>query len=321
MILIFTPKYEDMIFLITHLGGFPMNGRLLSASEYEPFKAVGRNQAEDFGYIKAPCSLFNGSPDVIYSWGEDLIQSLENETVLNEKKEEQFENVTGLLTNDSLDSVYAFVIGKMTAYIPKLFSFIGTATSSVFLAEIQSLEDFKTADDITINNRTETQKIFKVLLEKESILCPVCGKSLSVSEKHFFCRSCSFSIPRIVKGRTITCDELRYILTHKKTPLISGFSGNYYGRIILKDEKLFFSKDSEYKCPSCGKSLYVRLDTNEYTCEACEFTLPKEIQGHTLTKEEIKSLLSDKKTGHIDKLSGFLFLNSENGFLPEIVSK
>ena len=308
MILIFTPKYEDMIFLITNLGGFPMNGRLLGPSEYAPFKAAGKKQATDFGYIKAPCSLFKGSPDVIYSWGEDLISENSDEIIINEKQQEQFENVCALLTNESLDSVYIFFIGERSSYVPKLFNYIKPATNSVFLAELESRNAFtEGAKKITVHKRTETQEIFKDLLENGSgeviatdITCPQCKSTLYKDISSYRCKDCSFALPRTVQGREISDKEFKYILKHKKTPLVSGFSGDFYGKIIYEDGGLLFSKESEYKCPYCKSNLSVRITTDDYICENCGFILPTKTGSHILSKAEIRDLLSDKKSEDIE---------------------
>lgn len=78
--------------------------------------------------------------------------------------------------------------------------------------------------------------------------CPKCGAEVRGNERAFSCvkntgkgSPCDFSIGRKILSRDITADEIRDLLSNRKTPLMEGFVSNRTGNtfsahLIIKDD-------------------------------------------------------------------------------------
>lgn len=181
-------------------------------------------------------------------------------------------------------------------------------TNAIHLAESlndsvhEALESFRAA-------LKETQGV------QTAIPCPRCQTRLSKSSVGFKCQACGWKIPQTLSGRTFTERELAYLIHHKSTPIIKGFSNgerNVRGRIYL-DDKLQpqFTEDSQFSCPVCGRKLHVSSDGTKYLCpsESCSFVVLFRYFGHELSNDELKALLTERISPVITN-----FRNEKGGF-------
>ncbi len=143
------------------------------------------------------------------------------------------------------------------------------------------------------------QAIRKNYAQKTSLSCPICEKALLHNESSLFCDSCGFSMFKNYNGKDLQDKELSYLFQYKKTPLISGFDGEYMGRLLLGGMKVNFTNDSDFSCPRCAKKLFVSKKTKEYVCESCGFRLPNEYMNYSLTAQDKKDLLTQRQSSII----------------------
>lgn len=178
----------------------------------------------------------------------------------------------------------------------------------------------------------------KIGSEKESVLgtCPICGGRVIKSTKGWQCenwktKGCGFMIWDNISGKTIPGKSAKQLLETGTSDFISGFRSKnktpFSAALTYKQEdgtmdyarlRFSFSKESEYVCPDCGHAMEQR-DKCIY-CPSCKKTLWTVVSGKKLSKENIKDLLSGKKTKEIKgftsksgkKFSARLYFDSDN---------
>ena len=139
--------------------------------------------------------------------------------------------------------------------------------------------------------------------------CPLCQAPLNMVPWGYTCESmgCNFRIGHTVAQRSLTHEEMQELLTHKKTPLLSGFvskKGSRFSASLFLDEKneiQFAFDDSQERrpfsgaCPLCQAGL---LDVgNRILCEKeCGFTLYKTTAGVLLEEPWLHALLTEGRT-------------------------
>ena len=163
--------------------------------------------------------------------------------------------------------------------------------------------------------------------KETKLTCPKCGKNLYKSPTLYFCRECHWEADNMQFGRKINEKEMQVLLKNKTTPVISGFmKGNkeVRGRIYLTERgEIKFTQFSVYACPACKKGLKVSSDGKRYFCsdKNCGFSFEFSYFGHTLTRDEIKMLLTELHTHLIDPLvssqgsfAGFLYIDPTENY-------
>ena len=156
--------------------------------------------------------------------------------------------------------------------------------------------------------------------------CPKCGKDVILTKKGgavcvgFMDKSCDFGIYGTIAEKKLTPTQLSTLITAGHTKTIKGFkskSGKTFDAPLKLDEtyKVKFdfqetdaaSRESEYKCPKCGRPLiYTRnggVSCSGYKDGVCDFGIYGTIAGKQLSREHINQLLEDRKT---DTINGFV---------------
>lgn len=149
--------------------------------------------------------------------------------------------------------------------------------------------------------------------------CPLCGKGIIKTKWGYGCSGykdgCKFTISGTIAGKKLTDTQVKKLLTKGSTGLIKGFkssSGKTFNTELVFDDdhKVIFEfaksgpasstpEETDIVCPKCGKK--VMNTAWSYKCD-CGFMISKKISNRTMTEEEIKDLIANKKT---KKLTGF----------------
>jgi DNA topoisomerase III len=172
--------------------------------------------------------------------------------------------------------------------------------------------------------------------------CPKCGARVFDAGMNYVCeksvgpdKTCDFRTGKIILQQEISPEQVKKLLTEKKTDLLKGFISKKTGRkfeafLVVKDGGTAFEfvprerkskkgapKEPEKKidftglqpigkCPKCGSNVF---DTEiGYLCEKaqaekkpCKFRISKEICQRPIPVEEAQKLLAKSKTDLIDK--------------------
>ena len=138
--------------------------------------------------------------------------------------------------------------------------------------------------------------------------CPSCGGDILSGAKGYFCsnykeKNCSTGAPKILVGARLSENDIKKL-----------FSGETITKNLSKDDKKWEQKlkfdpaekkivfvkaekkESSHKCPKCGSAMTENDKGLFCTDESCKFAFWKSFGGHTLTEEEINTLLSGKET-------------------------
>lgn len=166
------------------------------------------------------------------------------------------------------------------------------------------------------------KEVNEIAGKRVDIMCPSCGRSLYSNSTGLTCKECGYFASRNQNGRNMSDEEFAYLIIHRSTPFLSGFTiedGDTLGRLYL-DEKnnIIFTKDSPDDCPSCRKKL--RIKDGTHYCPSCGFKLEHTVLDHELTAEEITQLISQLRTKRITGLrddkgeafSGVIYLDVDD---------
>ena len=139
------------------------------------------------------------------------------------------------------------------------------------------------------------------------IHCPICGGGIVSTNRSFCCENylknpstCHFSVPHIMCKRIIRYHELAAML-NGGTDVIDGFRSttgiSFSGFLDMDSEYRAFVNCKVGKCPSCGGDVLV--GPGAFNCSnyknGCNFKVAREYDGHLLTVEEGRKLLTDGK--------------------------
>lgn len=160
--------------------------------------------------------------------------------------------------------------------------------------------------------------------------CPACQQGYIVKGSSAFgCirykEGCRFLLPIEQYGKPLTEKQVTALLTKGKTPTIKGLTGadgnTFDGILKLNGQQLqveVAAKKTEADpfatCPRCKQGRLLKGKT-AYGCsrfrEGCQFKVPFELGGKTLTEKQIATLLTKGKTG---KIKGFISPKTGNAF-------
>ncbi len=165
----------------------------------------------------------------------------------------------------------------------------------------------------------DNKVIFKFKDKEQNIIgkCPVCGGNIVEGKKGYGCsnwkeKDCKFVIWNTIAGKKISQIQAKKLLETGKTDYIEGFKskkGNTFGAYLTLDKEnkvIFkFKKDKEEyrtigKCPMCGGD--ITESKFSYICSDCDLKINKTIADYTLTEDDIKELIKNKRT---HKISNF----------------
>ncbi|MCI0746729.1 MAG: DNA topoisomerase III [Verrucomicrobia subdivision 3 bacterium] len=160
--------------------------------------------------------------------------------------------------------------------------------------------------------------------------CPKCGGVIKENYKKFQCQSCDFSLWKIVAGRQFEIEEIEELISKRVVGPLQGFRSKmgkpFDGVIRLNDELTpafdfgqtekdgngaaaevdFTGKEPLGKCPKCGANVFE--NGVSYVCEkavgpkkSCDFRSGMIILSQPIDREQMKKLLTNRKTDLLDK--------------------
>jgi DNA topoisomerase III len=163
------------------------------------------------------------------------------------------------------------------------------------------------------------------LFEKESIveslLCPKCGKPLQSVPWGYACeKECGFKFGQTIAGKTLHFEEIKALLTQKKTALLPGFvskKGKEFSAMLVLEEngevRFEFAPransqsnpmaNATFICPRCTCAMYKNQSVVQCAQAACCFTVPLFVSGRALSDAELTELFTNKRTA---VLQGFV---------------
>ncbi len=138
--------------------------------------------------------------------------------------------------------------------------------------------------------------------------CPNCRNKIMETDKAYWCESCNFTCDKEILGTRISHDQLHKIVEEGRSDELdftdhdSGKS--YKARLNLSEDNKTVvvpkPKDTGIKCPKCTMKI---METDRaYWCEseACDFTCDKEILDTKITRDELKKVVLNGKSGKLD---------------------
>ena len=172
--------------------------------------------------------------------------------------------------------------------------------------------------------------------------CPKCGGVIQENYKKFQCKSCDFSLWKVVAGRQYESEEVEELLTKRTVGPLQGFRskmGRAFAAIIKlnaehqpefdfgqsnedSDEEVDFSgQESLGPCPKCQSNIYE--NGMAYVCEksvgpakSCDFRSGKVILQQEIDRAQMVKLLTEGKT---DLLKGFISNRTKRKFSAFLV--
>lgn len=173
--------------------------------------------------------------------------------------------------------------------------------------------------------------------EKQELKCPKCKEGIMLKGKSAwgcskYKEGCKTLIPFEYMSKKLSDKQIEQLILKGQTSLIKGFKENgnkVDGKIKLSETfELAFEKEEAavWTCPLCKTGTVVKGKT-AYGCNnfknGCNFRVPFEFNGKTLSKKQVEDLVLKQKTGVIkgfinpetnDKYDGRIIMNG-NGQL------
>ncbi len=174
--------------------------------------------------------------------------------------------------------------------------------------------------------------------------CPKCGGTIKETYKKFQCKSCDFSLWKIVAGRQYEASEIEELLTERKIGPLTGFRNKMgrpfsavirlnaehvpefdFGQSNSSDEEggeIDFSEQEPLGvCPKCQARVFEH--GMSYVCEnsvgsakSCDFRSGKIILQQPVDREQMRKLLIDGRT---DLLKDFISARTRRKFSAFLV--
>ena len=172
-------------------------------------------------------------------------------------------------------------------------------------------------DEEALKKEKQAAKAAKAEKKAPSVFtCPKCkeGEMLKGKSAYGCARwkeGCRFVIPFEFEGKKLSAKQVETLVKKGKTGLIKGFTteaGKLDGHVILTPEfslRLEKVEAEPLTCPKC-KQGEIMKGKSAWGCanwkNGCDFRIPFEVHGKTLTDKQAEQLVGKKKTG---KLKGF----------------
>ena len=144
--------------------------------------------------------------------------------------------------------------------------------------------------------------------------CPLCGHRLRENAKAYGCSNrednCPFVIWKETGGARISADMVKEIVTRGYSRKLTGLkskTGKEFDAYLGYDpatgrQRYLFQPPALASCPLCGKD--VIEGTRGYGCsgykEGCKFVIWKEMEGRSISREELAQLIRNGKTPVLD---------------------
>lgn len=141
--------------------------------------------------------------------------------------------------------------------------------------------------------------------------CPICGGRVLRTSKGYACENylssnptCSFRVTGIIHGRKITEEEIVDLL-RGHAQVLDGFTtleGKAFSSVLtLREDGIVGLEPRITRCPACGGNILV--SPIAYNCSnfktpgiCCHFSLWRNIDGHTVTNEEMRQICEEGQT-------------------------
>ena len=147
--------------------------------------------------------------------------------------------------------------------------------------------------------------------------CPFCGGRVLETGTGWMCENyntgqkgerCKVFIPKTVMSREVTRQEAETLLAEESTEALDGFiyeGKEFSSRLVLEKDKGCRINGKVCACPKCGGDIYI--GRKAYNCSNfrvsyihCDFVVWRQIYGHRVTIDEVRSLCKDGKTGVLE---------------------
>ncbi|HMJ63889.1 MAG TPA: topoisomerase C-terminal repeat-containing protein, partial [Candidatus Binatia bacterium] len=162
-----------------------------------------------------------------------------------------------------------------------------------------------------------------------TVPCPKCGGVIKENYKKFQCQNCDFALWKIVAGRQFEIPEIEELISKRVVGPLQGFRSKmgkpFDGLIRLNDDLTpsfdfgqtdkdgngaaevdFTGKEPLGVCPKCGANVFE--NGVSYVCEKavgadkkCDFRSGMIILQQPVDREQMKKLLTNRKTDLLDK--------------------
>lgn len=176
--------------------------------------------------------------------------------------------------------------------------------------------------------------------------CPKCGGVVKENYKKFQCQECDFGTYKILSGRQLELHEMEELVVRRTVGPLEGFRsrlGREFSAVLKVDDEFkvvfdfgdddkkesadeeidFSSKEALGSCPKCQEGVY-DID-RAYICKkatgkekSCDFRVSKTILEQAIAPEQMRKLLSDKKT---DLLHKFISKKTKRAFSAHLTLK
>lgn len=271
----------------------------------------------------------------------NIIETLFKRRYIAKEKKRLVATVTGVQLIDTIQNELlksAELTGQWEKKLREIE--LGNFEVNQFMAELKNMVvgivwDVKQRKNISkiqvIEENSPKKNTEKKKAEKSVLICPKCKQGTIVKGKSVWgCSNwkngCEIRIPFEISGKKLTDKQIEAIVLKGKSPKIKGFlidgiktDGNVvlqpdFSLMVLPEEK------EELACPKCQKGKLIKGKA-AYGCSnyksGCNFVVPFEIMEKKLTDSQIKSLVTQRKTGTIkgfvkagEKVSGKLILDA-----------
>jgi DNA topoisomerase III len=247
--------------------------------------------------------------------GIDLIGVIPNQTLKSAEMTGQWEKKLRQIEGGEFNSD-AF-INELQQFVVSLVQEVKYDKATVTLEPQQVLAS-------SASTKVSSEKSKKDTTPKQGLgTCPACKEGYIVKGSSAFgCirfkSGCKFRIPIEQHGKHLTEKQITVLLSKGKSPVIKGFkdeSGITFDAALVLDNhyqikpevvKNIPAVDPFAVCPRCKQGALLKGKT-AYGCsrfrEGCQFKIPFEIGGKSLTQKQIGTLLTKGKTG---KIKGFI---------------
>lgn len=180
------------------------------------------------------------------------------------------------------------------------------------------IESVKPAEHVSTLKKSQTKSsaVKSSSTSNDELICPRCGLAHFVKGKTAwgcanYANGCKTVIPFEFAGKRITDSQIKQLLKKHRTSLVKGLTLNsetFDGYICLNDDFNLETERAEEKkliCPKCNSGVVMK-GNKAFGCSnyknGCNFRIPFEVYGKTLTQANVEQLVLKGKTS---KLSGF----------------
>jgi DNA topoisomerase-3 len=149
------------------------------------------------------------------------------------------------------------------------------------------------------------------------VSCPECGSEIALSARTYHCVQCQWRVYRTFHGHALTESEVRDLITHGETQLVTLQSQKtgktFRAKIALEAGRLVIRLPTPEDlqlgpCPLCKDGVIYEKTDKLCACTACDYTFWRIIAGVRLSSSQLRRLF---QKGSIPSIRGFRKRNNE----------